>query len=411
MSSKPSSGDLKYSGLSIEEKMRQVERDTLLWEQNEELKKSNELNRQRIQEEISLNKQRIQAETILNNEKIQAENERQERNFEHELQIEDERNKHQERMRFYKLCDELHMNYDDIEKFEIWLTHLTDEQKKLYAEIIAKGNSLISNSELNSLKEERNKIIDEIKKNEVKLEKLEEKEDDYKEDDEYDDESITVTGLDRYVNGTEGELLELIKQNKNIIAAWNFILVVLNIVAIIMFIITDYKLAVLIITGLIDLLILNRNIRLKNGIKIITDAIEKHKKESTKKSRKTSSDTVEGLSSKIYKLRKKLREKDEIINKAVIRRKEELVDNEEYKKIALSYEDALEVIYSNNMNKAPNQVEFYNFRLHHYNKDVEMLLKKLNIYLQRITKEDVIKNGTVDDYNEFIDNVLFGTDK
>lgn len=400
MSSKPSSADLKYSDLEIKERIRQVERDTLLWEQSEELKKANELNNTRIQAEISIN-----------NQKIQAENERQEKNFEHELQIEDERNRHQERMRFYKLCDELHMNYDDIEKFEIWLTYLTDEQKKLYAEIIAKGNSLISNSELKHLNEERNKIIDEIEKNEGKLEKLEEKEDDYEEDDEYDDESITVTGLDRYVKGTEEELLELIKQNKNIIAAWNFILVVLTIVAIIMFIITDYKLAVLIITGLIDLLILNKNLRLKNGIKILTDAIEKHKKESTKKSRKTSSDTIEGLSSKIYKLRKKLREKDEIINKAVIRRKEELADNEEYKKIALSYEEALEVIYSNNMNKAPNQVEFYNFRLHHYNKDVEMLFKKLNIYLQRITKEDVIKNGTVDDYNEFIDNVLFGTDK
>ena len=43
MSSKPSFFDPKYSGLSPEERLRQSERDKLLWEQTEALKEANEL--------------------------------------------------------------------------------------------------------------------------------------------------------------------------------------------------------------------------------------------------------------------------------------------------------------------------------------------------------------------------------
>ena len=98
----------------------------------------------------------------------------------------------------------------------------------------------------------------------------------------------------------------------------------------------------------------------------------------------------------------------------------ELVDKQNYCKENMSqllikrcilYPDKVKELYdnikkSNAKNLYENSEKFYNFRVNHYNDEIEKLFKKLDINLKRI-KENEIKNiGTIKDYDKFIrDNI------
>ena len=54
----------------------------------------------------------------------------------------------------------------------------------------------------------------------------------------------------------------------------------------------------------------------------------------------------------------------------------------------------------------PNQEEFYTFRVNHYNRDFEVLLKKLELKLKNINKDEIVNYGTKEDYIDFIENAI-----
>lgn len=164
MGSRPNFLDPKYDGLSSKEMIRQVDRDTLLWEQNEKLEQQNKLIAQeaRLREE-QIESERENAERIAQ-ATIQAERERS-RN---QTILEQQRKEHEEVMRYKKLCDELGFDYDDLIEFEKFLSYTEYDLK------IENNYNKVDNytTEYNKLKENPPKEKPDLKNYTSKISKL-----------------------------------------------------------------------------------------------------------------------------------------------------------------------------------------------------------------------------------------------
>lgn len=79
-----------------------------------------------------------------------------------EMELEKSKQSHEERMRYYKLCDELGLIYEDIEKFVKWLRQPTASQIKEQLKIDRRFFELFNTEEIDVLKSEWRKIQDDL---------------------------------------------------------------------------------------------------------------------------------------------------------------------------------------------------------------------------------------------------------
>ena len=105
------------------------------------------------------------------------------------------------------------------------------------------------------------------------------------------------------------------------------------------------------------------------------------------------------FANKIDDLETKIKENDEKITLKNNKRVEELEKNANYQEFLKKYNEAKNNLIS-------NRKVFYDFRIEHYNRDVEMLFKKVGLEIEKIDKENIIKEGTVEDYQMFIENII-----
>lgn len=373
MLSKPSSLDPKYDGLSPEERIRQSERDKMIWEQTEQIKQQNKLTeeyteaiRQKIQEE------RENAEIIAEATK-NAEIDRQK----YEMRMHKKQQEHDKEKRYNQLCDELGVVYEDLEEFAAWINSLTGKQRDYYDGIIKQYNSLIYTDDIKKLEEDLNKHNNELKEIE---------------NNEYDN-VLKVQGVRK--NGIEyeatlDEIRDEIEKNKPILetvkntARTVALLTIVCFVAA-LFIYSSIAIWVLGIGVVLFLFYIDRMLKMKNAIQIMNKlVIENDAKR-------------ESLENQIKKEKNKL-------NKLKDKRIKEIESNANNKDLLDKYYDA-KVILAGETDR-PNKIEFNEFRYNHYNKDIEMLFRKLNLNIDRIDTEKVKGTGTIEDYVDYINNRL-----
>lgn len=348
------------------------------YEQNQkqiqELQESNRLAQERMYEERE-NSRRIAEATR------QAELDR----YQNELQMESLRQEHDKKMRYYKLCDDAGLNYDDIIIFENWLNNLTKSQIEEYLDVTKKVKEFVYTDEIQKLYEKNEKMKGQIERKNEKLK---------------NDDEITVPGVTRFgmeVSGTKKEIVSYIEENKQVISSCKGTIFWISAIAVSIGLFTLFgelpgvAICSFAIGGFIDLLVWDKQLRMQEGMRLMKKAIE-GKNDKNKK-----------LSSEVSKLKKEQKLIEEKLDELLAQRSEELENNEDYIKLAPKYNEASSAL---NEGYRPNQDEFYDFRIKHYNKEMEILLKKLGLNLEKIDKEDIVKEGSVEDYENFIEDVL-----
>ena len=125
MGQEPRWFDIKYNGLSYEEKRRQYDRDVALYEQKEQI-------------ELARREQEANAERI-----VQATKKAEQDRFNNQLALEVLRQNNENIMRYHKLCDDLGMDYNDIIEFKEWLNNLTPRQIAEHKEVLEKVQNFI----------------------------------------------------------------------------------------------------------------------------------------------------------------------------------------------------------------------------------------------------------------------------
>ena len=335
-----------------------------------ELKKQNNLLEQQKEEE------RKNTE-IIAEATIQAEKDR----YNNEKEIEEMKQEHDKEMRFQQLCDDFWIDYKDIEMFKIWLRLLDKETTKKYQKALDEVEKLVITSEVKKICNEKEGITRKLEntRNEFKKSKI-----------------ITVTGVKNNgieVSGIKEKIKVLINENVKVISNLKKGIIGVTIISLIIFLlaINTFGIGVLIIGGITDLILLDRLIKIKNGSELMEKAVEEAESKQA------------NLSKKIKKCEKELFKKNEEIDKLTNFNFKQLEDNKKYKELLLTYNEAMS--FSNGAYK-PNQEQFYTFRINHYNKEFEILLKKLQVHLKVINKDDIIKEGTKEDYKEFIENAV-----
>ena len=433
MATKPSMGDKQYNDLnkSYRERYGEYKRDLLLWEQSEELKKNNQLAEQRLRDEREREEQRRQdalrqerlaeqyerereerrrQDTLMQQQfelnKIQKELELQENDYQNQMDLEEKRQSHEERMRYYKLCDDMDLNYDDIEKLTMWITRPTKEQ---WDELIAIDNqyqAIFNTKELEDLYAKNSEVMDKFLNEryeiEEKIDVLKEEMDDYS-------DYISLTGMTNLLGGSEETLKKYIATNEKTIGTYNVLILLVTIIALtVAVLVEDASIVALVLGGLLDLTFFVSQDKYKKGIDIMKKAIEEHN-EKKSKNEKELSDLQNRLSNFIS-------ETDNIeneINNYKATREEELKDDKEFTEISDKRNYLMSQLRGNlDGDHTINGQEFYEFRLNHYNEEIERLFRKLGIdILRKIDKSDIKKSGTVEDYRDFIEDKVLKMDK
>ena len=171
-------------------------------------------------------------------------------------------------MRYYKLCDELDLNYDDIEKLCMWITRPTNQQWKKLEMIDKKYQSIFNTTELDELYDRQKKIrdtyFDEKWETEEALNSLKEKIDD-------DDGYISLTGINNIFGGTEEKIKQYIVNNEKRIGLYNVLILFVTIITITIVVLKEEEesIAALVVGGLLDLVFLVNKSSFKTGKKII----------------------------------------------------------------------------------------------------------------------------------------------
>ena len=187
---------------------------------------------------------------------------------------------------------------------------------------------------------------------------------------------------------------ELIQDAKSVIRTLTILTIGCFIATIFMFshFWTHIPYIVLGIGAFLDLIFIDRKIRLQNGNKIMSKLVAENE---NKKSRKTSTrDSLE----------KQIKQDERKLDKLIKQKSSDVKSNPEYKDLVDKYYDALDILSSNKYR--PNKIKFNEFRYNHYNKDMENLFKNLNLNIDRIDTTKVKNTGTIDDYTDYINNIL-----
>lgn len=370
------------------------------WEQQETqnrlLKEANELNERIARENANIRQQEMELEyQKLDEERRNADKIARATEFAEEMRRINEQNlqfdqqQHEREMRYAKLCDEMGIAYEDISDFGWWLGNLTPEQEKYYNNIIDKYNSFVNTEEIRTLKKK-------IDKDAKKLTKLEEE---IEEREDFDDD-IEVRGL--YKNGISysGSIEEInsdIETNKTVIKSCKSLIGFVSVIAVILGmylsnIDTDFIKWVLIIAGSIDFLLILRIISLKNGLRLLEEAAKKY------------SHSKNSLSSRVKKLKSTIKQNKKNLKKMQEDTMKELETNAEFQELLPLYDEALTTQPIDGYR--PNQDKFREFRCNHYNKEMETLLKNLCMRIDRIPSNEIKGTGTVEDYMEYMNNIL-----
>ena len=361
------------------------------WDLLEEQEKANKL----AQENINIQQQKLEEERenarIIANATRQAEIDR----HKNELKIQKKQIEHDNKLKYIELCDALGVVYKDIEEFNSWLNSLTAEQRNYYQGIVSQYNSLVYTEEVKKLEEK-------VEKHKNELEDLEDELNDI-EDDEYDN-IIKVHGVMQYGREYEGSIENIrseIESNNNIIQDIKSSIRNVTIFAVVGFIISKLWLQVFgiyfpyIVLGIgafLDLILIDKRIRLQKGNKIMSKLVAENE---NKKSRKTSTrDSLE----------KQIKQDERKLDKLIEQKSKDVKSNPEYKDLVDKYYDALDILSSNKYR--PNKIKFNEFRYNHYKKDMENLFKNLNLNIDRIDTTKVKNTGTIDDYTDYINNIL-----
>lgn len=368
---------------------QQEKQNKLLKEQNEQTRQNLALQQQMIEEE------RKNAERIANATR-QAEEDR----HNNEMELEEMKQKYKDEKRYEKMCDELGVVYNDIVEFEEWLNTISEEQRKYYVDIINKYRTFIYVGEIKKLDEkltEDNKKLSEIYDNFRNLEA------------EEDDEEIKVAGVFKYGSEYEGSIEEIkedIDNNKNIIKNKKNITIWLTIIALIVFIIAflnkKFELAVWasIITFIIDSYSILQISNYTKGLYRLENALKKHSNSKNK------------FNSDIKSLEKIINKEEEELEKMKEERLKELENNSEFVEMKPQFDEALHIFPIEGVKEArriydrPNLLRFKEFRCTHYNKDIELLFRNMNINIGRISTSEIEKNGSIDDYIQYINDAL-----
>jgi len=346
-------------------------------------------------QKIKLENQRLDEERenarIIANATRQAEIDR----HKNELKIQKKQIEHDKELKYIELCDALGVVYKDIEEFNTWLNALTVEQRNYYQGIVSQYNALVYTDEVKKLEEKLEKHKDELEELEDELNDIE--------DDEYDN-IIKVHGVMQYGKEYEGsieDIRNLIETNNELIQDAKSVIRTLTILTIGCFIATIFMFShfwthipyiVLGIGAFLDLIFIDRKIRLQNGNKIMSKLVAENE---NKKSRKTSTrDSLE----------KQIKQDERKLDKLIKQKSSDVKSNPEYKDLVDKYYDALDILSSNKYR--PNKIKFNEFRYNHYNKDMENLFKNLNLNIDRIDTTKVKNTGTIDDYTDYINNIL-----
>jgi hypothetical protein len=344
--------------------------------QIEELNKANELAEQKLQEE------RENAEIIAEATR-KAENDRYIKN----LEIEEMRQELIEEQRYQKICDKIGMAYDDIMAFKNYLEVLTIAETEEYDKIISKVNNYKYNDEIKSINQDIKNINKKIAATTTKLEELE-------------DDNIQVPGVTR--NGIEiddypEEIEGYIKANKDSIPTVRKLLYFVLIAGISLGIYLKMSKVLYIsyvtfgITGLISLYLLDRIIKLKDALKKMEKALNKY------------TSKCKNLNKQLGTLKREKNKKEKLYKELLEKRLLELENNLDYQALMPKYEEAKKAKCGD---YKPNEKEFNDFRMTHYNEEMEINLKNLGFKLNRLSKNNIKNIGTASDYIDYINEIL-----
>ena len=309
----------------------------------------------------------------------------------------------EERMRYNKLCDDMDLIYDDIEKLCFWVTRPTNEQLEERDRVGLKYKSIFNTKELDELYDKQEKIratyFDEKWETEEALDRLKEEID--------DDSYISLTGINNVIGGTEEKINEYIANNEKRIGTYNVLILLVTIISLVIAVnLEEASVVALILGGLLDLVFFSSQSDYKKGKQIMQKALSEHKEKNNKNEKE-----LNELQNKLNNLNREYENIDTEVMAYKDARREELKDNEEYKKLDKELSYMIAHLFEEDDDDTINGDKFYDFRINNYNEDVERLFRKLGIKVfRKINKDEIIKTGSIKDYREFIENKVLNMD-
>ena len=399
MALKPIYGNMEYrdKNKSFEGNLANYKRDLLLWEQSEAQKEANKIAIQRLDEERAIAQQQREFELERQMAEFEAleEQRKSERiEYEHNLDLEQERQSHEEKMRYYKLCDDMGLDYMDICKINYWCYHPTNNQYEVYEELEEKYKSMVYDEEINNLVKKKDDFLKEAEKFKNDAEEINKKaivinQDDY----------IELKGIRETSGESKNAIENRIKKNNIVINYYRTVLFFTSLMTLIfIMLVPSVTIVALLIGGAIDLFALDGVVKYKNGKKIMKEAIANHEKEKEKLSQE-----VEEFSNRMNNANEQYEQLLQEYNYKIKEREQELSSNKEFMEIKKEH-DLLH-------NDLPNKIEFDNFRKQHYNDDVERLFRRLNINtFTKIKNDEILNKGTIEDYRDFIEEKILNID-
>ena len=325
---------------------------------------------ERLEQERMDRAEELEEERRINNERLA------ERQLQANKSLEQQRFNNEMLLRNINLCDNAGLDYKDIEKFDFWINTLTEEQAEEYKQVARKVTEFLNTPDINNENNKLNVLAEKKGKIEANL----------------IPEIITAKDKNKIVKkGSAGEINLSLEANKGIISATRNLLICIVIIGIVIQVIANTTIVPSIVTGSIAILLLDRIVRYRNGTKIMLKALEENDK------------IIEDRKSAIEALDKQIQEQTEMIDKLYDIRKKELLENKEFEDLLPIYNETIKAI---DEGYRPNRAEFYNFRINHYNKDVEMLFKKLELDFGKVEKEDIIQEGTLEDYQDYMESKI-----
>ncbi len=371
---------LHYSSQKQKEEMEKKYMADLEKKKLKELQIANNIQHQNIflqqQQQQEQERQARENARIIAEATKQAEKDR----YNNELKIEKMRQEHDKKMRFYKLCDDFGIDYDDIYEFNFWLKFINKKTLQEYNDSIDKVKELVETDELKELYINNNKTNNKLQDIEYELQEL---------------NNISVPKVKNNgvkVSGTKKEIENLINENNKITPNIKKCLIWITIITLVMaFIVDIFSETILIIGGILDFIFFCRLISINTALKLLEEELIK-----TKDKEKTLLEEKKKYEEQLYK------EATEI-DKLTEFNLEQIKKEKKHKNLLVKYEKAIAYAQKE---YTPNQEQFYIFRIKHYNKDFEVLLKKLELNLKNINKDKIINCGIKEDYINFIENAI-----
>lgn len=337
-----------------------AEQNSKIAEQNNRIMQ--EMHEQRLREERE-NAERIAEATR------QAEIDR----YENEKLLEQQRLDNQKEMRFYNICDEAGIDYNDIRKFNVWLNNYTLKQNNEQLRKIEKVQRKIYSGELKIVTDENKKLSEKIE---------------LKRQEKNNNMFLINNRKVKYTESMAETRIENVQKrikNSKILAIAT---AVASVILLIMGIKDSYIIETLFwlygIAFIVEVFCIGIIKGSKTLIHNLNEYINKEK--------------ILSQELKDYENEDKMQKVK--INELFNKRQEELAKDEKFSEFYLEVDRINQMLLKG---VCPNTMEFYKFRLCHYNEEMEKLLRKLELNLTTINKNDIKSTGTFKEYVDFIE--------